>query len=508
MPLYSGSSRSKKARKEGANRASTTSVVSAVSRSTSKGSKASMEKLKKENPSAQPAAPQSSVASSTSAPGTQDPRRQTTESDRKPPNVFEYLDEGESDSENSSSSEDGHDSRNPPASSVPPKTAYSGSAGRQTNSAAQGANGRSRTSSMRSKVSMDSHRSAGPYDVSPSTVPLQLARNNLTQRKYSVDGSYGPGPLAEGPNYPGRRNFDLTSTPEAYYPPRGSSSFHRPPFPPSPPQSPEEDLHRVNRRTRRNTKTSHVPSGYGLLSGQLSSPTDGKEPLLPPLYRRFENLNHRVLLHLQDEIAHIEEELHMLDEYEEMHRVATAEQEGTKILPASRRMDAQAQVYSSLHYRREEVMGTLILKTQQYNNALSAYSKVLEIFPRASEQDAETYRTWMKEHTPIATAETRFLDHTQDLISLAPRAALHSSNSPVYSAIIIASAAILLPLLSFAMIAEFSGRLLVVAMVGGAASVIASNYSTGVEHLVASQDGWRCATLYFGFMTVAAIFIP
>ena len=80
-------------------------------------------------------------------------------------------------------------------------------------------------------------------------------------------------------------------------------------------------------------------------------------------------MNHRVLLHLQDEIAHLEEELHMLDEYEEMHRIATAEQEGSKVLPASRRMDAQAQVYSSLHYRREEVMGVLVHKTQQYSKS-------------------------------------------------------------------------------------------------------------------------------------------
>jgi hypothetical protein len=30
-------------------------------------------------------------------------------------------------------------------------------------------------------------------------------------------------------------------------------------------------------------------------------------------------------------------------------------------------MDAQAQVYSSLHYRRVEVMGALVHKTEQYS---------------------------------------------------------------------------------------------------------------------------------------------
>lgn len=79
------------------------------------------------------------------------------------------------------------------------------------------------------------------------------------------------------------------------------------------------------------------------------------------------------------------------------------------------------------------------------------------------------------------------------------------------------------------MIAEFSGRLVVVTVMGGAAAAIAANYSAGVDSLVDSRDGWRCATMYvfpfflvgvffvicanylsryFGFMTLAAMFIP
>lgn len=101
----------------------------------------------------------------------------------------------------------------------------------------------------------------------------------------------------------------------------------------------------------------------------------------------------------------------------------------------------------------------------------------------------------MKEKTPVALAETRFLDHNDDLVSLSRRAGVHPSTTPVYSAIVIASAAILMPLLAFSMISEFSGRLIVVTVVGGAAAAIASNYSTGAERLVDSRDGWRCATV-------------
>lgn len=488
-----------------------------------------METSKKENSPTQSAAPKQVAPVSTEAPNKQDAKTKPTESERKPPNVFEYL-EDDSESDASSSSEDDDDSLPSSKSSVgappaQPKLAYAAPVRRQPSSTSQAANGRSRTSSMKSKASVDSRHSTGPHNVSPTTVPLPLARHNPARRKYSTDGSHGSGPLPDGLTHPGRRNLDIVTSPEAYYPSPSPAPFHRPPFPPSPPRSPEEDIHRVSRRSRRNTKTSHIPSGYGLVSWQLDSSKEGKETSLPPLYRRFESVNHRVLLHLQDEIAYLEEEMHMLDEYEEMHRVATAEQEGTKVLPASRRMDVQAQVYSSLHYRREEVMGVLVHKTQQYSEffclsreedrasdlkkdtALSAYNQVLQTLPRASEKDTETYRTWMKEHTPIAAAETRFLDHAQDLISLAPRGISGSSNSSVYSAIIIASAAILLPLLSFAMISEFSGRLLVVAVVGGAAAAIASNSSTGAEQLVASQDGWRCATLYVPLRSKLGLYV-
>lgn len=136
----------------------------------------------------------------------------------------------------------------------------------------------------------------------------------------------------------------------------------------------------------------------------------------------------------------------------------------------------------------------MLIRILPLDNALAAYSKVVQTLPRASDKDIDTYRTWMKENSPIGIAESRFLDHGEDLVSLTPGRAAHST--PVYSAIIIASAAILLPLLTFSMIAEFSGRLLVVALVGGAASIIATSYSAGAEHLVESRDGWRSAMLY------------
>ncbi|OJZ89554.1 hypothetical protein ASPFODRAFT_182702 [Aspergillus luchuensis CBS 106.47] len=483
MPFYSSSTRSKKSKKDGTSRASTASVISSNSHST-KGPKLSVEKPKVDSQT------QSTISKSASNGSTARPQaaQNKHDSDRKAPNVFEYLEDNSTTTEDSSDDEYEH---HVPSNNA--KGAYKNAVRQMYRPAAQGADARSRTSSILSKSSANSQKTPSSIDIPPSTVTSTTVKSHIPAHKPSLDGAYsGVGAFPDGSNYYEKRSVDLNARPETYYP-QNSVSLQRSPLPPSPPRSPEEDLHRPTRRNRRNTKSSSDISGYSLLATRLSSATESQEPRLPPLYRRFENLNHRVLLHLQDEIAQMEEDLRLVDEYEELQRAATAEQEGTKMLPASRRMDAQAQVYSSVHYRREELLSALARKTEQYSNA---YSRVLQTLPRASTQDINTYRNWMKQTNPVIAAETRFLDYTKDLISLTPRMASTSTAKPIFTTIIIASTAILLPLLAFSMISEFSGRLVVVALVGVAASIIASTNSTSADQLVDSRDGWRCATMY------------
>ncbi|RJE21892.1 hypothetical protein PHISCL_05777 [Aspergillus sclerotialis] len=487
MPLHSGFGRSKKPRKDTTKRASTTAITSPNSHPASKVSVASAERPKKENP-------QAPLGTN------RDPSQKTpawlqgkpAEVKKRAPDVFDFLDDGGSDVDSLDNDHDRTQNITKPKTTTTTSAAHPGQNARaQTNPGwHQWAFDPSQTSSEVTKGSTDSRTSPISPDTSPATVQLQLAKKNSSQRKPSIAESHNTADsLAEESLL--SKEWDL-SVPEAYYPsPKPAASMHRPPLPPSPPRSPKENSG-GNRKSKKNSKSSHVLSGYGLLASHLTSSDDFDHT---PLYRRFENLNHRVLLHLQDEIAQMEEDLHVLDEYEEVHRAAEAEHQGTKVMLASRRMDAHAQVYSSLHYRRQELIGAIIQKTEQYNNALTAYSRVLHTLPRASDQDIKNYRAWMKEKTPVAPAETRFLDHNDDLVSLSPRAGVHPSTTPVYSAIVIASAAILMPLLAFSMISEFSGRLIVVTVVGGAAAAIASNYSTGAERLVDSRDGWRCATV-------------
>ena len=112
--------------------------------------------------------------------------------------------------------------------------------------------------------------------------------------------------------------------------------------------------------------TTDDSSGYNLLAGHLSAQKSQEGEALPPLYRRFERLNHRILLQLQDEIAEMEADLHHLDHIDAWHR---ASQYGGPV-PASRRFDRQW-VGNDLHGRRLEVLGRIYLKVEQYSEPSS-----------------------------------------------------------------------------------------------------------------------------------------
>jgi hypothetical protein len=134
-----------------------------------------------------------------------------------------------------------------------------------------------------------------------------------------------------------------------------------------------------NKVVKTPSANSKLSSGYALLASKLDSstspstsdPKNGDRRLVP-VYRRFENVNHRILLHLQDEISQLEEELQMMDEYEAKHRAAMAEKAGSEQLePGSRRMDVEAAGrYSAFHARRLELVDRLAYKVNQYSKLL------------------------------------------------------------------------------------------------------------------------------------------
>lgn len=118
-------------------------------------------------------------------------------------------------------------------------------------------------------------------------------------------------------------------------------------------------------------------SGYELLSSKLSHaeiPRSSRRrnsrasamsepddlPAIQPIYRRFEALNHRLLLHLQDELSELEEQLHRLDTADTQNRRMS-----NCILPASRRAEFMAG--GELQWHKTDVLGKIGYKLGQYS---------------------------------------------------------------------------------------------------------------------------------------------
>ena len=99
-------------------------------------------------------------------------------------------------------------------------------------------------------------------------------------------------------------------------------------------------------------------SGYDLLASRLSEPQREGQINISSLYRRFSRLNHRILLHLQDEIAEMEEQLQSLDQ-------SIAHTKPSPSSPESRR--SEARYHSDLTYQRTELLGRIFMKIKQYS---------------------------------------------------------------------------------------------------------------------------------------------
>lgn len=102
-------------------------------------------------------------------------------------------------------------------------------------------------------------------------------------------------------------------------------------------------------------------TGYELLASRLSATAvDQGAHILRPIYRRFEALNHRMLLHLQDEICELEEQLHRLDTADTQNRRLP-----NGILPASRRAEYLSS--GELQWHKTDVLGKIGFKLEQYS---------------------------------------------------------------------------------------------------------------------------------------------
>ena len=135
--------------------------------------------------------------------------------------------------------------------------------------------------------------------------------------------------------------------------------------PPPVPQAPPHGQHvHPYQQLDRSKKTV---AGYEMIALKLSempitTSKQKRRDSITPMYRRFETLNHRLLLHLQDELAELEEELRMLDEFIAQ---TSLEEESGRTRPASRRVEAR--FGGDAHRRRTELLGNVFIKMGQYS---------------------------------------------------------------------------------------------------------------------------------------------
>ncbi|KAK0725498.1 hypothetical protein B0H67DRAFT_133339 [Lasiosphaeris hirsuta] len=289
---------------------------------------------------------------------------------------------------------------------------------------------------------------------SPSSAASSSSNDSGSQRSIAETDATTPEQSVNGDAMPALPTDSPSPLPEHKY---GTPEMARGPV--KHPHIPPKELQpRVSAPGQGHPK--HLPraeklpmSGYQLLSAKLSNSAtlrsrrhsssrmahENGEQAIKPIYRRFETLNHRLLLHMQDELTELEEQLHRLDTADTQTRRLS-----NCILPASRR--AEFMSGGELQWHKTDILGKIGFKLGQYSttiirsllsreptniaadHVLASFTETQTLTP-ASLGDIEAYRTYLATQNPIAEIETRFLDPTEDLVCLAPNRSPTSSFS-------------------------------------------------------------------------------
>ncbi|TFB07791.1 hypothetical protein CCMA1212_000146 [Trichoderma ghanense] len=330
-----------------------------------------------------------------------------------------------------------------------------------------------------------------------------------------------PGNFPNGYGSP-ERPFAVPDPPPVFVPSPMQASF--PPMrPPPPPQN-----HQPN---------GPPLSGYELLAAKLSGNMAG--PRLAPIYRRFESLHHRLLLHMQDELIEMEEQLHSLDAVDTQNRKFPG-----GIYPASRRRENMSPTDAT--WKKTEIMTHLAHKLYQYNQVMTSFNAT-HVMAEPSIKDVFDYKAYLQDINPLVDVECQFLDATDDLVNLVrrrrrsngnpqddplspmprsssivgfpppPSSQISNAGSSLYpgqgtgppsvKGLAMAMAMIVLaPIICFSVIPGFVGRMTVVLLVGlgGAAALLQSGLFALVAEERSTLDWVLCAGVYGGVMAVIA----
>ena len=300
----------------------------------------------------------------------------------------------------------------------------------------------------------------GTYSIQDSPDLSEERRSSAFHHKHwpSLETNHGQSPEAYYPQSPAR----LTDVPQSYM----SELYPRPS---------NQLVRGISQELTTRRKLSKT--GYELLATNIDSRGDA---VLRPIYRKFETLNNRMLLYLQDEICEMEDQLRELDDaiaHEGQHDV------GKRV---SRR--AEAKLPSQLQWHRLDLLGRSFAKVEQYSKclsrsrvlairflteiidrALTSYSNLTKSLDPASQTDIAAYRAWIAEHTPIDEQESEFLQKDSDLLSIVPQPGTKISSragTALETPIVLVAFALLSTVVVFKVVPQILGRLVISAMVG------------------------------------------
>ncbi|KAL9027707.1 MAG: hypothetical protein Q9196_003811 [Gyalolechia fulgens] len=275
-----------------------------------------------------------------------------------------------------------------------------------------------------------------------------------------------------------------------------------------PPKAPEDTSYQLSvappelspqlPRGRKQPPVKESPAmkqGYSELASRISSQEDA---VLRPIYRKFETLNNRILLYMQDEISELETELEQLD--------ATILQEeqcvGRGRHPASRRAEAKAP--SPLQWHRRNLMDRCASKLDAYSRTLSSYSNLTQALSPSSRSDVKAYRRWIMKHNPIAKSEALFLSHDNDLVTISQNRQHSAPTSLKYSPVTV-PITILMTIVAFKFVPQFLARLMMSAVMGLALMCMVSPSS--LLDLQLLKDKKKGVGVYAAVMLMLAIVV-
>ena len=245
----------------------------------------------------------------------------------------------------------------------------------------------------------------------------------------------------------------------------------------------EEIIQRPKPKTRRSR------AGYDLLASVLSPRADA---VIKPIYRKFDSLNNRILMYLQDEISEMEENLRLLDD------AIAQENERLGGRPVSRRAEAKAP--SQLQWHRLQLLGKSFAKVEQYSKepwchtlalgsvltdcitdrALTSYSNLTKSLEPASYADTAVYRDWIAERAPIVEQESAFLQTDKDLVAITcqpskePASVGNNHSRNLETSVVIVASVLVSTIIIFKIVPHLFARLIVGAVIGMASTCMLS----------------------------------